>query len=246
MPSLALSRVSKRFGSVEAVKQADLAVNDGEFVVIVGESGCGKTTTLRLIAGFESPDSGVISIDGLPVNNVPVGRRGVQLIFQHYALWPHMNVLDEKRHTNLTFALKIRRWSRDRMEAFLRPLAHRFRIDDALFSRRPQTLSAGEQQRVALARAMTTTPKIILMDEPLSNLDSLNRARLRSEIRKFHRDHRLTTLYVTHNMDEALALADRIAIMREGSFLQIDKPENLARAPADEYVRSFMTAGGAA
>jgi multiple sugar transport system ATP-binding protein len=211
-------------------------------LVIVGESGCGKTTTLRLIAGLETPDSGTIFIGGSPVNDLPVGRRNVQMIFQNFALWPHMKVLDERTYTNLTLPLRVRKWSREKMFGFLRPLAAKLRIDESFFQRKPPELSGGEQQRVALARAMTTAPRILLMDEPLSNIDPPNRLRMREEIMAFHREHRLTTLYVTHNLADAVALADRIAVMKNGRFDQVDTAETLMRRPANAYVADFFRA----
>ena len=242
MVFLALSGLSKRFGSVVAVDRADLTVHDGELLVIVGESGCGKTTTLRLIAGLETPDSGTIYIGGIPVNDVPAGKRGVQMIFQNYALWPHMRVFDERWYTNLTLPLKIRKWSKEKIREFIRPMTQRLGIEERFFSRKPPELSGGEQQRVALGRAMTTSPRVLLMDEPLSNIDPPNRLKMRGEIVKFHRENRLTTLYVTHNLPDALALADRIAVMRAGRFEQVDTAENLMRQPATEYVADFFEA----
>jgi multiple sugar transport system ATP-binding protein len=240
--SLALRDLTKRFGSIVAVNRANLTVNSGEFLVIVGESGCGKTTTLRLIAGLEIPDGGMIFIDGVPVNDVPVGKRGVQMIFQSYALWPHMKVFDEKRYTNLTLPLKIRKWSGEKIGEFLRPLAQKLGIEESFFQRRPTELSGGQQQRVALGRAMTTSPRILLMDEPLSNIDPPNRLKMRGEILAFHKQNRLTTIYVTHNVADGFALADRIAVMREGRFEQVDTPENLMRQPATSYVADFFKA----
>jgi ABC-type sugar transport system ATPase subunit len=240
--SLALRELTKRFGSVVAVNQANLTVNSEEFLVILGESGCGKTTTLRLIAGLEAPDSGTIFIGGVPVNDVPVGKRGVQMIFQSYALWPHMKVFDEQRYTNLTLPLKIRKWSSEKIGEFLRPLAQKLGIEESFFQRRPTELSGGQQQRVALGRAMATSPRILLMDEPLSNIDPPNRLRMRGEILTFHKQNRLTTIYVTHNVADGFALADRIAIMREGRFEQVDTPENLMRQPATPYIADFFKA----
>jgi multiple sugar transport system ATP-binding protein len=240
--TLRLAGVTKRFGDVTAVDGADLAVEDGELLAVVGESGCGKTTTLRLIAGLEELDAGTISIGGVPVNDVPAGRRNVQMIFQNFALWPHMRVFDERRYTNLTLPLKVRQWSNDKIRDFIRPIADRLGIQERFYSRKPGELSGGEQQRVALGRALATSPRICLMDEPLSNIDPPNRLRMRGEILKFHRDHRLTTLYVTHNLADALALADRIAVMREGRFEQIDTGENLMRRPATDYVADFFRA----
>ena len=242
MVSLSLRRLTKRFGSVLAVDQANLDVNAGEFLVIVGESGCGKTTTLRLIAGLEQPDSGTIFIGGAPVNDVPVGRRGVQMIFQNYALWPHMRVFDADRYSNLSLPLRVRRWSAEKITEFLRPLAWKIGIDESHFKRKPSELSGGQQQRVALGRAMVTSPTVMLMDEPLSNIDPPNRMKMRHEIMAFHKEHRLTTLYVTHNLADGVALADRIAVMREGRFEQADTVENLMRHPATEYIADFFKA----
>jgi ABC-type sugar transport system ATPase subunit len=242
MVSLSLRKLTKTFGKVSAVNNANLDVNAGEFLVIVGESGCGKTTTLRLIAGLEQPDSGTIFIGGLPVNDVPVGRRGVQMIFQNFALWPHMRVFDDQRYSNLTLPLRVRKWSREKIAEFLRPLAWKFGIEESFFKRKPSELSGGQQQRVALGRAMVTSPRVMLMDEPLSNIDPPNRLKMRQEIMTFHKEHRLTTLYVTHNLADGIALADRIAVMREGKFEQADTPENLMRRPTTEYVADFFKA----
>jgi ABC-type sugar transport system ATPase subunit len=242
MVSVAIRGLTKKFGSVVAVDEANLTVNDGELLVILGESGCGKTTLLRLIAGLEKPDAGTIYIGGVPVNDVPVGRRGVQMIFQHYALWPHMKVFDERAYTNLSLPLKVRKWSGDRIREFLRPLAQKVGIEESFFRRKPAELSAGQQQRVAIGRAMATSPRVMLMDEPLSNLDPSSRMKMREEILKFHKEHRLTTIYVTHNLPEALALGDRIAVMRNGRFEQVDRAETLMRQPANDYVADFFRA----
>jgi ABC-type sugar transport system ATPase subunit len=234
--------LTKKFGSVTAVDQASLDVEAGEFLVIVGESGCGKTTTLRLIAGLEQPDSGSIFIGGAPVNDVPVGRRGVQMIFQNYALWPHMRVFDQQRYSNLSLPLKVRKWSSEKIAEFLRPLAWKIGIEESFFKRKPSELSGGQQQRVALGRAMVTSPNIMLMDEPLSNIDPPNRLKMRHEILAFHKEHKLTTLYVTHNLADGIALADRIAVMHKGRFEQADTSENLMRHPATEYIADFFKA----
>jgi ABC-type sugar transport system ATPase subunit len=242
MVSLSLRNVTKKYGSVTAVDGANLDVNSGELLVIVGESGCGKTTLLRLIAGLETPDSGSIYIGGVPVNDVPVGRRGVQMIFQNYALWPHMRIFDEKGYTNLTLPLKVRKWAADRIGDFLRPIARRVGIEESQFGRKPGELSGGQQQRVALGRAMATSPQVLLMDEPLSNIDPPNRLRMRNEIMKFHQENRLTTIYVTHNLADGVALADRIAVMRAGRFEQVDSAETLMKRPTSDYVADFFKA----
>ena len=242
MVPLSLRRLTKRFGSVTAVDQANLDVNGGEFLVIVGESGCGKTTTLRLIAGLEQPDGGTIFINGTPVNDVAVGQRGVQMIFQNFALWPHMKVFDEQRYSNLSLPLRVRKWSSDKITEFLRPLAWKIGIEESFFKRKPTELSGGQQQRVALGRAMVTSPRVMLMDEPLSNIDPPNRLKMRQEILAFHKENRLTTLYVTHNLADGIALADRIAVMHEGRFEQADTPEQLMRNPVNDYVADFFKA----
>lgn len=220
--------------------QANLSVHDGELLVIVGESGCGKTTLLRLIAGLEDPDSGAIFIGGTLVNDIPTRRRGVQMIFQNYALWPHMRVFDDQRYSNLTFPLKIRKWSKEKIRVFMRTLTQRLGIEESLFRRKPQELSGGEQQRVAVGRAMSTSPRLLLMDEPLSNIDPPNRLKMRHEILQIHRENRLTTLYVTHNLADGLALGDRIAVMRDGHFEQVNTAEKLKQRPASAHVENFF------
>ena len=242
MVSVHLLDLTKRFGPIVAVDQAHLTVHDGELLVIVGESGCGKTTMLRLIAGLETPDSGTIHIGGIPVNDIAPGHRNVQMIFQNFALWPHMRIFDDRSYTNLTFPLKIRKWSREKIREFMRPLNQRLGIQESFFRRKPPELSGGEQQRVALGRAMSTSPRVLLMDEPLTNIDPPNRLKMRGEILKFHRENRLTTLYVTHNLADGIALGDRIAVMRAGRFEQVDTAENLMRRPASEYVADFFKA----
>ena len=242
MVSLSLRGLTKKFGRVLAVDQANLDVHNGEFLVVVGESGCGKTTTLRLIAGLEAPDAGAIFIGGVPINDVPVGKRSVQMIFQNFALWPHMRVFDETQYSNLSLPLKVRKWSTDKIGELLRPLARRVGIEENFFKRRPTELSGGQQQRVALGRAMATAPQVLLMDEPLSNIDPPNQLRMRGEILKFHQENRLTTIYVTHNIADGIALADRLAVMRNGRFEQVDTAENLYRAPASEYIADFFKA----
>lgn len=240
MIHLVLRDITKRFDSVVALDGLQLEVTQGEFLVIVGESGCGKTTLLRIIAGLETPDSGEVLIGGAPVNHLSPGARNVQMIFQSYALWPHMRVFDDRKYTNLSLPLRIRKWSQDAIRELVRPLSQKLGIEEGWFPRKPQELSAGQQQKVALGRAMTTSPQILLMDEPLSNLDPGNRRKIRAEIRTFHQEHRLTTLFVTHALDDAFVLADRIAVMRDGRFEQVDKPEIMVRRPVNRYVADYL------
>jgi len=240
MDYLVIRSLTKKFGNVVAVDKLNLNVQAGELLVVIGESGCGKTTLLRLIAGLEDPDDGIIYIGGIPVNDIPAGQRGVQIIFQHFALWPHMKVFDERRDSNMGFPLRIRRWARDKIREHIRPLAKSLQINENLFERKPDTLSGGEKQRVAMARAMVTAPKVMVMDEPLSNLDPPSRGKMREEIRSFHKENRLTTIYVTHNIADGLDLGDRIAVMHDGRFEQIDTAENLQANPASPYVADFF------
>ena len=240
MDFLVIQDLTKKFGSVVAVNKASLNVRAGELLVIIGESGCGKTTLLRLIAGLETLDSGLIFIGGAPVNDIPVGQRGVQIIFQHYALWPHMKIYDDHKYTNMTLPLRVRKWSRDKIRDYILPLAKSLQIHEDLFQRKPDTLSGGEQQRVAMGRAMVTAPRVLLMDEPLSNLDPASRIRMRAEVRSFHEKNRLTTLYVTHNVTDGINLGDRIAVMRDGSFEQVDTVQKIRERPVNQYVADFF------
>ncbi len=240
MDALVLRSLTKRFGSVVAVNGVNLNVRAGEFLVIIGESGCGKTTLLRLIAGLEEPDDGFIYIGGVPANDIPAGQRGVQIIFHNFALWPHMKVYDEYKYSNISFPLRVRNWPREKIREHIRAIVDSLQIKEALFDRKPDTLSGGEKQRVAMARAMVTTPKILVMDEPLSNLDPISRAKMRAEIRSFHEQHGLITIYVTHNVADGIDLADRMAVMRDGRFEQIDTIENLMKDPDSQYVADFF------
>lgn len=223
-----------------AVNEFSLSVKSGEFLVLVGPSGCGKTTLLRLIAGLETQDSGHIYLDDILIDDVPVGRRGVQMIFQSYALWPHMKVLDERKYSNISFAAKLRKWSLEDTVVRLSDITKRVGLESNLFSRKPAELSVGQKQRVALARAMTTSPKVFLLDEPLSSLDPPSRVKVRKEIKQWHTELQSTSIYVTHNMSDAFAMADRIAIMREGQLVQVGSMRELLEDPVDEFVRDYL------
>jgi len=231
---ITLAGVSKRFGATTAVDQLSLEIAQGELVSFVGGSGCGKTTTLRMIAGFERPDAGDILFDGRRMNDVAPRRRDVGIVFQSYALFPTMTVAD-----NIAFGLRVARWPaakiRDRVEEMVR-LTHL----GGLERRYANQLSGGQQQRVALARALARRPGILLLDEPLSALDAKIRLHLRAEIRKIQQDLGVTTIYVTHDQEEALSIADRIAVMRDGRVEQIGHPEEVYAAPRTGFVADFI------
>lgn len=240
MAKVRLEGLTKRFGDVLAVNNLSLEARDKEFLVLVGPSGCGKTTTLRLIAGLEQPDSGNIYIEDELMTTVEVGRRGVQMIFQNYALWPHMKVMDEKKYSNLNFALKVRNWLEKEIKERVQDITQRVGIESKLFLRKPNELSEGQRQKVAIGRAIVIPPKVFLMDDPMTNIDPPSRISLREEILKVHKQLKTTTIYVTHNMADAMAMADRIAVMREGSILQVDTPEALYNRPRDKFVGDFI------
>lgn len=235
MAEVVLESVSKTYGSgVAAVTDLDLAVADGELVVIVGPSGCGKTTTLRMIAGLEPVTSGSISIGGRRVNGIPPEKRDVAMVFQDYALYPHMTV-----RKNLAFALRMRKVPAAEIEGRVRATAEVLGITD-LLDRKPGALSGGQQQRVAVGRAMVREPKCALFDEPLSNLDLALRLQMRAELKAVHRRIGTTTLYVTHDQEEAMTLGDRLVVMHEGRTQQIGAPLDVYRDPANRFVAGFV------
>jgi multiple sugar transport system ATP-binding protein len=237
MASVTLEGIRKIYqGGTEhvAVHGVDLEVADGEFVVLVGPSGCGKSTTLRMIAGLESITSGRLSIDGRLVNDVPPKDRDIAMVFQSYALYPHMTVRD-----NLAFALKLRGASRAEIDKRVSEAAGILGIND-LLDRTPKQLSGGQRQRVALGRAIVREPKVFLFDEPLSNLDAQLRVQMRREIARLHKDLGATMIYVTHDQVEAMTLGDRIVVMSKGHVQQIDSPMNLYDLPANRFVAGFI------
>ncbi len=234
MAFLELSGIQKRFGDVAAVQDFNLAAERGEFVSFLGPSGCGKTTTLRMIAGFERPTAGTIAIDGTDVTHRAPNQRNVGMVFQSYALFPNMNVA-----SNIGFGLKIRKRPKadiDRRVGELLDLIHLEGRGD----RYPWQLSGGQQQRVALARALAIEPTVLLLDEPLSALDAKIRVALRHEIRQIQRQLGITTVYVTHDQEEALELSDRIVVMSEGRIEQIGTPFEIYNFPATSFVASFV------
>ena len=221
-----------------ALDSLNLKVREGEFLVLLGPSGCGKTTALRLLAGLEDVTSGAIRIDGSKVNDLPAGARGLAMVFQSYALYPHMSVRD-----NLSFGLRRARRAvrlgNARIADRVNEVADMLDLRE-LLDRRPRELSGGQQQRVAIGRALVRRPRVLLMDEPLSNLDARLRNRMRFELRRLHEIHGATTLYVTHDQVEAMTLADRLAIVTEGRLQQHAKPLDAYRKPANTFVASFL------
>ncbi|NIO06121.1 MAG: ATP-binding cassette domain-containing protein [Proteobacteria bacterium] len=238
--SLVLDGVTKRYGSVPAVDQVSFMAEDREFLAIVGPTGCGKTTLLRLIAGLEKLDAGHIFIHGRCVDKEKPSDRRVRMVFQDNALWPHMKVFDKEVFSNLSFSMKIRRQPPQKIEEKANAIAGRLGIEKKLYPRKPDQLSAGQQQMVGIGRAMTIEPTILLLDEPLSNVDPQHRLALRKELKDYHIQIGATTLHVTHNLVEAFSLADRLAIMQEGKIIQIDAPSKIRRSPANQFVSDFL------
>jgi ABC-type Fe3+/spermidine/putrescine transport system ATPase subunit len=229
-----LDGVVKRFKILPALAGVSLVIEDGEFFTLLGPSGCGKTTTLRIIAGFYDPDEGTVFFDDVPQNGVPPAQRGVGIVFQNYALWPHMTVLG-----NVAYGLKLQRVAEAEVSRRVAAALEQVGLS-GLERRTPGQLSGGQQQRVAVARALVLNPRVLLLDEPLSNLDAKVRARLRSEIRRLQQDLRITTVYVTHDQEEAMVLSDRIAVMDAGRILQIGTPVELYERPASLFVADFI------
>jgi len=238
LAKLVLENVSRRFGAVEAVKSVSLSIDDGEFVVLLGPSGCGKTTTLRMLAGLEDATSGDILIGDERVNEVPARHRDVAMVFQSYALYPHMTVAE-----NIGYPLRVRKVAKDEISRRVRRVAEMLEIDGYL-GNRPRQLSGGERQRVALARAIIREPRVYLMDEPLSNLDARLRVQMRGELKRLQHELGTTTVYVTHDQAEAMTLAHRVAVMRGGLLQQFDTPMNIYTQPANRFVAEFVGTPG--
>ncbi|QOJ79148.1 ABC transporter ATP-binding protein [Infirmifilum lucidum] len=235
MVRVRLENVSKTFkGGVDAVKNLNLEVKDKEFVVLLGPSGCGKTTTLLMIAGVYKPNSGYIYFDDTIVNDLEPKDRNIGMVFQSYALYPHMTVYE-----NIAFPLRLKKLPKQEIDARVREVSSMLKIED-LLNRKPSQLSGGQQQRVALARAIVKQPQLFLMDEPLSNLDAKIRVEVRAELKRLQRELGITTIYVTHDQAEAMSLADRIAVMNRGELQQYATPEELYNNPANTFVASFI------
>ncbi len=234
MATVELRNVGKRFGAVQVLRDVDLEVGEGEFLVLVGPSGCGKSTLLRIIAGLDEVDEGDIMIGDTRVNDLPPAKRGIAMVFQSYALYPHMNLYD-----NMAFGLRRQAKSAEEIDIAVRKAAKLLDIEH-LLDRRPKALSGGQRQRVAIGRAIVRDPSVFLFDEPLSNLDAALRVRMRYEFAKLHERLRTTTVYVTHDQVEAMTLADRIAILNRGAIQQLGTAEDLYERPATKFVASFI------
>ncbi|MBC7156939.1 MAG: ATP-binding cassette domain-containing protein [Rhodobacteraceae bacterium] len=234
MGALTLAKVAKSFGKVAVIRDVDLTVADGEFVVFVGPSGCGKSTLLRMIAGLEDVTSGDVLLDGVRINDVAPARREIAMVFQTYALYPHLSVRD-----NMGLALKQAGTARDEIDRSVARASAMLELD-AYLARRPAELSGGQRQRVAIGRAIVRKPKLFLFDEPLSNLDAALRVATRIEIARLHRELAATMIHVTHDQIEAMTLADRIAVLRDGRVEQVGAPMELYNDPANTFVAGFI------
>jgi len=234
MSTVELRGVKKRYGSVEAIHDLDLSVAEGEFCALLGPSGCGKSTLLRMIAGLEVVTEGSVWIGGVDVTNMPPAKRRIAMVFQSYALYPHMTV-----RQNIGFSLKVARAPREAAEKRVNDVARMLQLE-TLLDRRPAQLSGGQRQRVAIGRALVREPQVFLFDEPLSNLDAMLRVQMRVEIAKLHQDLKTTMIYVTHDQVEAMTLADKIVVLDRGVISQVGTPMDLYNKPANKFVASFI------
>src|ERR687892_1864015 len=234
MAAITMREIRKSFGTAEVIKGVDLAIQDKEFVVFVGPSGCGKSTLLRLVAGLEDISSGEMRFDGEVVNELAPAERGIAMVFQSYALYPHMSVYE-----NMAFGLKLAKIGREGVDERVRNAARILQVEH-LLERKPKQLSGGQRQRVAIGRAIVRNPRVFLFDEPLSNLDAALRVQMRIEIAKLHHDLDATMIYVTHDQVEAMTLADRIVVLNAGRVEQIGRPMELYNDPANTFVAGFI------
>src|SRR5471030_541163 len=234
MAEVSLRKLNKKFDLTHVVKDVDLEIRDKEFMVFVGPSGCGKTTTLRMIAGLEAITGGEICIDDVVVNDIPPMDRDIAMVFQNYALYPHMSVA-----SNMAFGLKMRKFEKAEIDKRIKRASEILGIED-LLARKPRQLSGGQRQRAALGRAIVRDPKVFLFDEPLSNLDAKLRVQMRVELKKLHERLAVTSVYVTHDQVEAMTLGDRVVVMKDGIVQQVGEPLELYNRPANRFVAGFI------
>lgn len=234
LPMLILNDVFKSFGEVEVIKGISITINQGELITFVGPSGCGKTTLLRIVGGFTKLTRGQVILDGIDISNLPPNQRPTKMVFQNYALFPHMTVAQ-----NIAFGMKIKRWPKKKMQERVKELLSLVHMD-GLGDRTIDRISGGQQQRVALARALSLEPKVLLLDEPLSNLDANLRVVMREEIRKIQERIRITTIFVTHDQYEAMSISDRILVLNKGVIQQMGSPWDIYQHPANEFIAGFV------
>ena len=234
MATIELKNIEKSFGNNKVINKFNIKINDGEFIVLVGPSGCGKSTLLRMISGLESVDKGEIHLDNKIINNLIPSKRGIAMVFQSYALYPHMNVYE-----NMSFGLKTEKLEKNEIDKKVKDAAKTLQIED-LLERKPRQLSGGQRQRVAIGRAITRNPKLFLFDEPLSNLDAALRSEMRVEISKLHKQLNTNMIYVTHDQIEAMTLADKIVILNNGNVEQVGTPDEIYNNPSNIFVAEFI------
>ena len=234
MANIELKNIEKSFGKNKVINKFNIKINDGEFIVLVGPSGCGKSTLLRMISGLESIDKGEIHLDNKIINNLIPSKRGIAMVFQSYALYPHMNVYE-----NMSFGLKTEKLEKNEIDKKVKDAAKTLQIED-LLDRKPGQLSGGQRQRVAIGRAITRNPKLFLFDEPLSNLDAALRSEMRVEISKLHKKLNINMIYVTHDQIEAMTLADKIVILNNGNVEQVGAPDEIYNNPSNIFVAEFI------
>ena len=234
MATIELKNIQKSFGNNNVINNFNIKINDGEFIVLVGPSGCGKSTLLRMISGLESVDKGEIHLDNKIINNLIPSKRGIAMVFQSYALYPHMNVYE-----NMSFGLKTEKLEKNEIDKKVKDAAKTLQIED-LLERKPRQLSGGQRQRVAIGRAITRNPKLFLFDEPLSNLDAALRSEMRVEISKLHKQLNTNMIYVTHDQIEAMTLADKIVILNNGNVEQVGTPDEIYNNPSNIFVAEFI------
>ena len=231
---LRIRGLSKSYDDTQILKGIDLDIYDGEFLTLLGPSGCGKTTLLRLIGGFEMPDTGSMQLDGVDITSLPAEKRPINTVFQQYALFPHMSVFD-----NIAYGLKLKKVPKDEIKIRVKEALEMGQLEHTI-NRRPQDLSGGQQQRIAIARAVVNRPKMLLLDEPLSALDAKMRVQMQSELKRLQRELGITFVFVTHDQEEALSMSDRIAVMKAGEFQQIDSPIRIYESPANLFTANFI------